>query len=109
GSTGGAVALGFHANFFGTDYQSLYVNNNGNVTFDSQLSDYTPFDLSSSGLAIIAPFFADVDTRNSASGQLHYGATTFAGHAAFCALWSDVAADGTPKGVGYYNVKVDKL
>ena len=27
-------SIGFNANFFGTTYSQLFVNNNGNVTFD---------------------------------------------------------------------------
>src|SRR4051812_44872028 len=49
GSTG-AIALGFNVNFFGTTYSNLYVNNNGNVTFGSALSTYTPFGLTGSGI-----------------------------------------------------------
>lgn len=62
GSTG-LVPIGFTVNFFGTNYSGLYVNNNGNLTFDAALSEFTPFDLTSPNRVIIAPFFADVDTR----------------------------------------------
>ena len=62
GSTG-AVDLGFTANFFGQEFGSVFVNNNGNITFDAPLSSFTPFDLTSTSQAIIAPFFADIDTR----------------------------------------------
>src|SRR4051794_25827405 len=62
GSTG-AVNIGFTLNFFGTNYSNLYVNNNGNVTFDEALSTFTPFDLLSTSRPIIAAFFGDVDTR----------------------------------------------
>jgi hypothetical protein len=62
GSTG-LVNIGFTINFFGMNFSQLYVNNNGNVTFDSPLNEYTPFSLTSTGQQIIAPFFADVDTR----------------------------------------------
>ncbi|MCC0177370.1 hypothetical protein I4641_10320 [Waterburya agarophytonicola K14] len=48
-------------NFFGDIYQGFYINNNGNITFDSSLATFTPTDLTS--YKIIAPFFADVDTR----------------------------------------------
>ncbi len=44
-----AVNIGFTLNFFGTNYSSLYVNNNGNVTFDAPQSTYTPYDLTSTG------------------------------------------------------------
>src|SRR5208282_529343 len=63
GSTG-IVPIGFTVNFFGNAHTTLYVNNNGNVTFDSPLSAYSPSTLTSLGTEIIAPFWADVDTRN---------------------------------------------
>ena len=61
GSTG-AVPIGFTADFFGNPFTQLFVNNNGNVTFDGPLGKFTPFDLTTTGDVIIAPFFADVDT-----------------------------------------------
>ncbi len=93
------VSLGFSANFFGTTYTGLYVNNNGNVTFDTGLSTYTPFGLTSNiGTPIIAPFFADVDTR--AGNAVTYGTGTYEGHNAFGVNWIDV---------GYYGEHTDKL
>jgi hypothetical protein len=97
GSTG-SVPLGFTANFFGTSYSSLFINNNGNVTFDSALSAFTPFDLSSTGHVIIAPFFADVDTR--IGHVVTYGTGIVAGHRAFGVTWP---------GVGHYSVSTSKL
>jgi hypothetical protein len=90
--------IGFTANFFGSEYTQLYVNNNGNVTFGSPLPAYTPFDLTSTNTAIIAPFFADVDTRYAGS-PVTYGTGTYNGQAAFGANWVDVAYysnGGTP-------------
>lgn len=98
GSTG-LVAIGFDVNFFGVTTNQLYVNNNGNITFDSPLSSYTPFDLTSTGQQIIAPFFADVDTNNG--GSVTYGAGTVDGHDAFGVSWNDVAFYG---GSGSTNV-----
>lgn len=57
GSTG-RVGLGFTLDFLGTTYDGVYVNNNGNVTFDSPLSTYTPFPLSATSRVIVAPFSA---------------------------------------------------
>jgi len=103
GSTG-SVTLPFTINFFGSEYSSLYVNNNGNVTFDGPLSTYTPFSLQSTNHVIIAPFFADVDTRGAGSGIVQYGdiaagATEVGGHPAFCVNWVNV---------GYYSAHTDK-
>lgn len=88
GSTG-LVNLGFNANFFGVTSEQVYVNNNGNVTFDSELSTFTPFDLTSTGRQIIAPFFADVDTR-SAGDVATYGQGAFNGNDAFGVNWVNV-------------------
>jgi len=85
----GQVNLGFTANFFGVNSSQVYVNNNGNVTFDSALSTYTPFNLTSTGRQIIAPFFADVDTSN-AGNPVTYGQGAFGGHNAFGVNWLDV-------------------
>jgi VCBS repeat-containing protein len=51
-------------NFFGHTYTSLYINNNGNVTFAGPISTFTPTTITAGGFPIIAPFWADVDTRN---------------------------------------------
>ena len=85
----GLIALGFTLNFFGIQRSEVYVNNNGNLTFDSALSEYTPFDLTSTGREIIAPFFADVDTR-SAGDPVTYGTGTFDGRPAFGANFINV-------------------
>jgi len=97
GSTG-PVSLGFTLNFYGVSRSSVYVNNNGNVTFDSPLGTYTPFSLLSTNAQIIAPFFADVDTR--AGNLTRYGTGTFEGRNAFGVTWREV---------GYYSQNTDKL
>ncbi|OUR86225.1 hypothetical protein A9Q85_06395, partial [Cycloclasticus sp. 44_32_T64] len=49
--------------FFGTTYTSIFINNNGNITFGSALGTFTPFALTGdTGIPIIAPYFADVET-----------------------------------------------
>jgi hypothetical protein len=68
-----AVPIGFPINFFGVTHTELFVNNNGNVTFGVSLSAFTPFGLVGTRQAIIAPFFADVDTRAPGSGVVHFG------------------------------------
>lgn len=88
GSTG-PVNIGFTVDYFGLDFTQLFVNNNGNITFDGGLSTFTPFDLTSTGRQIIAPFFGDVDTRN-AGLEVTYGTGTFEGHNAFGVNWLDV-------------------
>ncbi len=96
------VDIGFTANFFGVSRNQLYVNNNGNVTFDEALPTYTPFDLNSTGRQIIAPFFADVDTRNPASAEVTYGQGNVGGRSAFGVNW-----DGA--GVGFFDERANPL
>ncbi|WP_158747461.1 nidogen-like domain-containing protein [Acidisphaera sp. L21] len=98
----GAISLGFAANFFGTTYTQAYVSNNGYITFNTGQGTYTPSGLgaSYSGQPIIAPFFADVDTRGSGSGLTSYGTDTYNGFTAFGATWP---------AVGYFGGHTDKL
>jgi len=94
------VPIGFTINFSGTSYSQLYVNNNGNVTFDGNFNTWNPKALVNLGRDIIAPFWADVDTRNTNSGVTTYGTNTVDGRTAFGVSWIDV---------GYYYKKGDEL
>jgi Tol biopolymer transport system component/lysophospholipase L1-like esterase len=98
-SSAEAITLPFDLDFYTRTYNTLWVNNNGNVTFDGPLSTFTPFGLVGTNAAIIAPFFADVDTRASGAVTYGWGTTTYQGHRAFCATWKDV---------GYFNNHSDK-
>ena len=89
GSTG-AVTLPFSANYFGTTFTQTFVNNNGNITFSAPLGTFTPFNLNTTTIPIIAPFFADVDTRGAGSGLVQYGNETVSGRPAFCVNWINV-------------------
>ncbi|CAM9857307.1 unnamed protein product [Lampetra planeri] len=61
--------------FFERAYQALFVNNNGVISFEVAVAEYTSqaFPLSD-GRAFIAPFWADVDNRHK--GQVLYRETT---------------------------------
>jgi hypothetical protein len=92
GSTG-LVNLGFNAKINSTTYSQTYVNNNGNVTFNASLATFTPAAISSGAFGpIIAPFFADVDTRSAGSDPVRYGSAVLGGRNVF--------------GVNYINVGV---
>ena len=95
-----AQTLGFTINFFGKMRRSVWVNNNGNLTFDSPLATYTPFGLQKTEREIIAPYFADVDTRGAKSQLVTFGPDVVNGHAAFGANYIDV---------GYYKEHDDLL
>ncbi len=90
-----AVPINFTIDFFGTSYNSLFINNNGNVTFESPLNSFTPLGLETVDFPIIAPFFADVDTTVPGSGVVTYGNDVVDGRAAFGVNWFDVAYFGS--------------
>lgn len=94
------VPIGWTLNFFGRMRSHAYVNNNGNITFDAALPDYTPFGLKGVAREIIAPFFADVDTRSAGSSLVTFGQDTVEGRKAFGANFINV---------GYFNTHADKL
>jgi PKD repeat protein/lysophospholipase L1-like esterase len=99
-STAAAVPLGFTIKINQATYTSAWVNNNGNITFDGPLVQFTPTPIASTNHVIVAPFWADVDTRGAGSAVVTYGTTTYRGRSAFCVEWD---------GVGYYNSHTDKL
>jgi hypothetical protein len=71
-----ALNLGFNVTFFGNTYNNLFINNNGNVSFGAGISSYIPSGPTGANQPIISPFFGDVDTRNLASGVVHYNLTS---------------------------------
>ncbi len=97
-------------NFFGTSYTGLYLNNNGNVTFDNVLTTFTPPALNgNTSNPIIAPFFADVDTSGGAVAATPGGNSTGSNlvywdldtvNRIFTATWDDV---------GYFDSEIDLL
>jgi outer membrane autotransporter protein len=87
GSTA-SVGLGFNI-VVGTAASSLFVNNNGNVTFGAPSGAFsTPPDL-----PLIAPFFSDVDTSQFGT-PVTYGQGVINGHSAFGVNWFDVTHFG---------------
>jgi hypothetical protein len=100
-----AVSLGIGGtggiDFLGTTATSLFVNNNGSVTFGSALGGFIPYGLETGvGVPIIGPFFADVDTTGPGSGVTTYGNLSVGGRTAFAVDWLDV---------GFYPGETDKL
>ncbi len=97
----GPIALPFTANFYGALYDFVWVNNNGTLTFNDASGKFTAFEIDESIAPMIAPFFADVDTRPYESGRVYYGSQDSpTGPAVFCAQWD---------GVGYHDEHTDLL
>jgi hypothetical protein len=71
------AVFGQGLNLFGTVYTGLWLNNNGSVTFAGATSAYTPDAITgSTSNPMIAPFWADVDTRGSTVAPTAGGTST---------------------------------
>ena len=66
--------LPFTINFFGEEYNTFWINNNGNITFESPLGAFTPEPFPITNQPIIAPYWADVDTRCFDCGEVYVAA-----------------------------------
>ena len=66
------LPLPFGFCFYGEPFTGLYVNNNGNVSFNAPYSTYSSDSFPSQNFKMIAPFWADFDTRNLSSGVVYY-------------------------------------
>jgi hypothetical protein len=78
------VTLPFPVDFSGRTFSSLWVNNNGNVTFDGPLGSFTSEPLATFPRAMAAAWWADVDTRGTDNGQVRFGLGDVDGRRAFC-------------------------
>lgn len=91
------LPLPFNIKFYGNIYSNFYVNNNGNITFQAPLSNFTPSAFPGAPQPIIAPWWADVDTRNTGSDVVYYVAPN---ENSLVVTWPNV---------GYYPEAADKL
>jgi Nidogen-like/PEP-CTERM motif len=97
------LTLPFQINFFGNAYNNYWVNNNGNISFTGPLSSFTPSLFPISQAAMIAPYWADVDTRN----QVDNLPSPFANNV-YLANPDSKTVVVTWDTVGYYNQHNDK-
>lgn len=87
GSTG-AIPLPSPLKFYDRTVSDAFVNNNGNITFDSPMGDFSGH-ISTLPRPLVAPFFADLDTRGTGV-PVTYGDITFGGRPALCVNWHDI-------------------
>ncbi|MBV6404026.1 MAG: gliding motility-associated C-terminal domain-containing protein [Flavobacteriales bacterium] len=95
-----AIYIPFQFNLYGDLYSTLFINNNGNVSFQSPYPTYSASAFPNADFIMVAPFWADVDTRGDDGmglngGQVLYKVTP----TALYVNWVDV---------GYYNSETDK-
>lgn len=88
------IDLGFEIDFLGKKYQTIFLNANGNLTFEEPFISFTPEPFCLEGPQMIAPFFADVDLTQG--GEITYYADP-KGHY-WIGRWENVAYFGTQAG-----------
>lgn len=66
------IPLPFSFCLYGTNYSSLYINNNGNVSFGTPYGTFSAAGFPSAAYVMVAPFWGDVDTRTGAGGTVEY-------------------------------------
>jgi hypothetical protein len=89
----GPVGLGFNINFFGVHTNAAFLNTNGNISLGAPTAT-TPglSNLPMSGIPLIAPFFADVDTFFFIGSEpVTYGYANIGGHNVFGVDWINVS------------------
>ena len=93
--------LSFDFSLFGTLYNKVFINNNGNLSFGRLFSDFTSTGFPILGFPMVAPFWADVDTRSlTTNGALGYVWKKTISSNVFAVAWDNV---------GYYTQQGDKL
>lgn len=90
----GLINIPFNFCLFGASYNAIYINNNGNISFGTPYGTFSPVVFPNNNFIMVAPFWADVDTRNNL-GQVRYKITP----TALYVNWVNV---------GYYNTQGDK-
>lgn len=89
----GFISIPFNFCLYGTNYTGLYINNNGNVSFDGPYTTFSSSPFPDPDYVMVAPFWGDVDTRGT--GSVRYKVTPTAVYVNWV-------------GVGYYNSQTDK-
>ena len=90
------INLPFLFCFYGQVMSTVYINNNGNISFGAPYGTFSSAAFPSNQYSMIAPFWADIDTRGMASGLVYYKVTP----TAMIVRWQTV---------GYYSMHTDKL
>lgn len=69
------VGLPFTFCFYGQSIDSVFINNNGNVSIGTNWSTFTANSFPDATYSMIAPLWSDVDTRGPNSGLVYYKLT----------------------------------
>ncbi|MEI6816484.1 MAG: gliding motility-associated C-terminal domain-containing protein [Bacteroidota bacterium] len=96
------LTLPFTFCFYGNNYTTCWINNNGNISFGNGYGTFSPVGLQAASQKMVSPFWSDIDTRPSTSFANHPGGIVFyklTPHA-LIVRWDSC---------GYYSQHTDKL
>ena len=99
-------------NFFGTTYRTVYLNTNGNITFNGSLGTYTPNPFPVAEQPMIAAYWGDVDIRGSACSGFCTDCLSSCANPTDNGVWYDLSpgrAVFTWDNTGYYSCSNDRL
>ncbi len=96
----GIINLPFDFCYYGQTVNSLYINNNGNISFGNPYGTFTSSAFPNSGFNMIAPFWGDVDTR---------GAQPVVSYDSLSGTWDTLQAGTSYTGLVYYKVTPSAL
>lgn len=66
------INLPFSFDLYGTSYNQVYINSNGNLSFDAPFDAFSSTGFPVAGIPMVAALWADVDSRNDTSGVVWY-------------------------------------
>ncbi|MEO6593169.1 MAG: nidogen-like domain-containing protein [Planctomycetota bacterium] len=94
----GPIPLLFPFNLYGSPQNTVFINNNGNISFGSSFAAFTASGFPVNGFPMVAPFWGDVDSGNTAN--TNGGTVWFRSEPTrFVVIWDHV---------GYFNEHFDK-
>lgn len=73
--------------FYGSNYDTIYLNSNGTISFGTPFTDYQTNDLTAETTPMLAPFFADVNINSG--GEIYWDIDPAAG--TITMTWDSVA------------------
>lgn len=97
------VNIGFDFEFYGNTYDKVWINSNGNMTFNGCNRDFNHPDVPDGKNVLVAPLYGDFNP--SASGTVFHNTLGSAPNRVFVATWSEVPEYSSTPGPNTFQVQ----
>lgn len=95
-----AITIPFQFDLYGQLFSTLFINNNGNISFDAPWATFTATGFPTASFTMVAPYWADIDTRGDDGMGLNGGTVKYkVTPTALYVNWDDC---------GYFSMYTDK-